>query len=62
LKGKIKGGIEVTESLGRRSRKLLDDLRKEREYSDLKEKALDRTVWRVLFERGFGPAVRQATK
>jgi hypothetical protein len=21
--------------------------------------ALDRTVWRVLFERGFGPAVRQ---
>jgi hypothetical protein len=37
----------------------MDDLRKERGYSYLKVEALDRTVWRVLFERGFGPAVRQ---
>jgi hypothetical protein len=26
----------------------------------LKEEALDRTVWRIRFGRGYGPAVRQA--
>ena len=31
-------------------------------YSHLKEGALDRTVWRAGFGRGFGPVVRQATK
>jgi hypothetical protein len=28
----------------------------------LKEEALDRTVWRARFGRGFGPLVRQTTK
>jgi len=28
----------------------------------LKEEALDRTMWRVRFGRGFGPVVRQTTK
>jgi hypothetical protein len=28
----------------------------------LKEEALDRTMWRVLFGRGFGPVIRQDTK
>jgi hypothetical protein len=56
IKGKIKGGIEVT---GRRHRKLLDDLKERRGYSHLKEEALDRTMWRAGFGRGFGPAVRQ---
>ena len=28
----------------------------------LKEKALDCTVWRARFGRGFGPVVRQTTK
>jgi hypothetical protein len=41
IKGKIKGGIEVTGRRGRRRRKLLDDLKEGREYSHLKEKALD---------------------
>jgi len=27
----------------------------------LKEEALDRTMWRVRFGRGFGPVVRQTT-
>ena len=31
-------------------------------YSHLKEEALDRTVWRARFGRGFGPVVRQTTK
>jgi len=58
----IKMGIEVTGRRGRRRRKLLDDLKERRGYSDLKEEALDRTIWRARFGRGFGPVVRQTTK
>jgi len=47
---------------GRRRRKLLDDLKERRGYSHLKEEALDRTMWRARFGRGFGPVVRQTTK
>ena len=28
----------------------------------MKEEALDRTMWRARFGRGFGPVVRQTTK
>jgi hypothetical protein len=59
--GKIKLGIEVTGRRGRR-RKLLDDRKERRGYSHLKEEALDRTVWRAGFGRGFGPVVRQTAK
>jgi hypothetical protein len=59
--GKIKGGIEVTERQGRRRRKLLDDLKEMTGFSHLKEKALDRTMWRARFGRGFGTVVRQTT-
>jgi hypothetical protein len=38
---------------------LLADLKDKRRYSHLKEEALDRTVWRAGFGRGFGPVVRQ---
>ena len=62
IEGKIKGGIEVTERRGRKRRKLLDDLRERRGYSHLKEEALDRTMWRARFGRGFGLVVRQTTK
>jgi hypothetical protein len=55
-------GIEVTGRRGRRCRKLLDDLKERRGYSHLKEDALDRTMWRARFGRGFGPVVRQTTK
>ena len=47
---------------GRRRRKLLDELKKKRGYSYLKEEALDRTMWRAHFGRIFGPVVRQTTK
>ena len=60
--GKIQGGIEVTGRQGRRCRKLLNDLKESRGYSHLKEEALDCTMWRVRFGRGFGPVVRQTTK
>jgi len=62
IEGKIKGGIEVTGRRGRRRRELLDDLKERRVYSQLKEEALDRTMWRARFGRGFGPVVRQTTK
>jgi len=62
IEGKIKGGIEVTGRRGRRSTKLLDDLKDRRGYYRLKEEALDRTMCRAGFGRGFGPVVRQTTK
>ena len=52
----------MTERSGRRRRKLLDDLKERRGYSDLKEEALGRTMWRARFGRGFGSVVRQTTK
>jgi hypothetical protein len=61
IEGKIKGG-EVTGRRGRRRRKLLDDLKERRGYSHLKEEALDRTMWRAGFGRGFGSVVRQTNK
>jgi len=62
IEGKIKGGREVTGKRGRRRRKLLDDLKERRGYSHLKEEALDCSMWRARFGRGFGPVVRQTTK
>jgi hypothetical protein len=62
IEGKIKGGIEVTGRRGRRCRRLQDDLKDMRGYSYLKEEALDRTVWRAGFGRGFGPVVRQTAE
>jgi hypothetical protein len=47
---------------GRRRTKLLDDLKERSGYCDLKEGALDRTMWRAGFGRGFGPVVRQTIK
>ena len=61
IERKIKGGIEVTGRQGRRRRKLLDDLKERRGYPHLKEEALDRTMWRARFGRGFGPVVRETT-
>jgi hypothetical protein len=52
----------VTERQGRRRRMLLDDLKERRGYTHLKEEALDRTIWRARFGRGFGSVVRQTTK
>jgi hypothetical protein len=62
IEEKIKGGIEVTGKLGIRRKKLLDDLKERRGYSHLKEEALDRTMWRAGFGRGFGPVVRHIGK
>jgi len=62
IEEKIQEGIEVTGGQGRRRRKLLDNLKERRGYSHLKEKALDRTMWRARFGRGYGPVVKQTAK
>ena len=62
IEGKIKEGIEVAGRRGRRRRNLLDELKERRRYSHLKEEALDCTMWKACFGRGFGPVVRQNTK
>jgi len=54
--------MAVARRRGRRRKKLLDDLKDRRGYYHLKEEALDSTVWRNRFGRGFGPVVRQNTE
>jgi len=61
IEGKIKGGIEVAGRWGRRCRKLLEYLKERRGYSHLKEEAVNHTMRRARFGRGFG-LVRQTTK
>ena len=57
IEGKIKGQIEAKGRRGRRRKKLLDGLKDRRGYCQLKEKSLDRNMWRNRFGRGFGPVV-----
>jgi hypothetical protein len=59
IEGKVQEGIAMTARRGRRHRKLLYDLKERRGYSHSKEEALDRSMWRAPFGRGFGPVVRQ---
>jgi len=49
----------VTGRRGRKRKQILDGLKEKRKYYKLKEEALDRTMWRTRFERGYGPIVRQ---
>jgi hypothetical protein len=49
----IEGSIEVTGIHGRRCKQLLDGLKETRGYWKLKEEALDRTLWRTPFGRGY---------
>jgi hypothetical protein len=59
IEGKLEGRIEMTEIRGRRRKQLLDDLTEKRRYLKLKEEALDHTLRRTRFGRGYGPVVRQ---
>jgi len=49
----------VTGRRGRRGEQLLDDIKEERRYWNLKAEALDRSVWRTGFGRRCGPVVRR---
>jgi hypothetical protein len=59
---KIEGRIEEMGRLGRRRKQIMDDLKEMRGYCNLKEEALDRTVWRTGFRRSFGLAITQTTE
>jgi len=54
--GKIEGRIEETGIRGGRHKQLLDETRG---YWNLKEKALDSTLWRIRFRRGYGTLTRR---
>jgi hypothetical protein len=62
IEGKLEGRIEMKGRRGRRRKQLLDDTKERRRYSKLKEEALDRTLWRTRFGRGYRPVVRQITE
>jgi hypothetical protein len=53
IEGKIEGRTEMMGRWGRRRKQLLDDVKEERGYWELKEEALDRTLWRTRFGRGY---------
>jgi hypothetical protein len=62
IEGKLERRIEMTERRGRRRKQLLDDLKEKTSHGKLKEEALDRTLSRTRFGRGYGPVVRQTTE
>ena len=57
LKHDIKGELKVIGRRERRSKHLLDDLKEMRQYWKLKQEALDQTVWRTHFIRGYWPVI-----
>jgi hypothetical protein len=58
LKHVIEGKIEGTGGRERRRTQLLDGPKEKTGYWILKEEALDRTLWRTRFGRGYGPVVK----
>jgi hypothetical protein len=55
----MEGGLEVMGRRGTRRKRLLDDFKETRGCWKLKEKVLDRTVWRTCFVGDCGHVVRQ---
>jgi hypothetical protein len=53
---------KITGRRGRRRKQLLYDFNEKKGYSKLKEEALDGTLWRNGFGRGYGPVIRQTTE
>ena len=62
IEGNMEGNVDVTGRRGIRCKQLLDDLKGKKGYWKLKDEALDRTVWRNSFGRGYGPVVRQTAE
>jgi hypothetical protein len=58
IEGKIEEAIKVRGRQGRWRKQLLDDLKGTRGYWKLKQEAIDCTVWRTDFGRGYGSVVR----
>jgi transposase len=62
IEGKLEGRIEMTGRRGRKCKQLLRDFKEKIRYWKLKEEALDRTILRTRFGRGYGSVVRQTTE
>jgi hypothetical protein len=62
IEGKFERRIEMMGIRERRHKHPLDDFKEKRRHWKLKEEALDRTLWRNRFGRGYGPVVRQTTE
>jgi hypothetical protein len=62
IEGKIEGRVEVTGRRGRRCKQLMNYLKERKRFWKLKEEALDRTLWRIRFARGYGPDVGQSRR
>jgi hypothetical protein len=58
IEGKTEERIDVTGRQRRRHKQLLHDLKETLGYGVLKEEALDYTLWRTRFGRGYGPVIR----
>jgi hypothetical protein len=62
IEGKLEETIEITGRRGRRRKQLLDDIKENKRYWKLREEALDHTLWRTRFGRGYEPFVRQTSE
>jgi hypothetical protein len=62
VEGKIEGIIEVTGRRGRIRNQILDERSGNKGYWKLEEEAINRTLWRTRFGRGYGPVVRQTAE
>jgi len=62
IEGQMEGRIEVMRRQGRRPKQLLDDLMEKREYFKLKNEALDHSLQRTHFRRGYGPVITPTTE
>jgi hypothetical protein len=62
IERKLEGRVEMMGRRGIRRKQLLDDLKKKRRYWKLKEEALDCTLWRTHFGRGYKPVIRQTAE
>jgi hypothetical protein len=59
LKHVIEAKVEGTRKRGRKCKQLLDDVEEKTKYWNLKEEALDGTLWRTRFGRGYEPVARR---
>jgi hypothetical protein len=62
IEAQLDARIEMMGRRVRRHKQLLDDLKEKRRYWKLKEEALDLTMWRTCFGRGYGPVIRQTAE
>ena len=61
IEGVIQGRIEMTGRRGRRGEQITDDLKKNKGYRKFEQEALERSLRRINFGRGYGSVMRQTT-